>query len=174
MLSGPACFLVPGQAQTTLVSHALHVGSHLHDMQVLEEHLKSFWDLESFDIIGPEHSVLDEFQDSIHFTDGRYEVSLPWKDPHQLLPDNYQFCVRRLQGLLRRLRLDPKLLLEYDSIIKNQLQRGIVEVVNSGKEQAERIHYIIVYDASARSTGLSLNDCLHAGPKFDQRYSIFC
>ena len=185
VLSGPACLLVPGQAQTTLVSHALHVGSHLHDMQVLEEHLKSFWDLESFGIIGPEHSVLDEFQDSIHFTDGRYEVSLPWKDPHQLLPDNYQLCVRRLQGLLRRLRQDPKLLLEYDSIIKNQLQRGIVEVVNLGKEQAERIHYLphhavvrhdkdttkirIVYDASARSTGLSLNDCLHAGPKFDQK-----
>ena len=27
----------------------------------------------------------------------------------------------------------------------------------------------IVYDASAKSAGLSLNECLHAGPKFDQR-----
>ena len=27
----------------------------------------------------------------------------------------------------------------------------------------------IVYDASAKSSRASLNDCLHAGPKFEQR-----
>ena len=73
-------------------------------------------------------------------------------------------------------------LCEYNSIIEDQLQQGIVEVVDSSYDDAEKIHYLphhavvrrnkettkvrVVYDASARP---SLNECLHTGPKFDQK-----
>ena len=33
--------------------------------------------------------MLNSFHDQIRFVDGRYEVSLPWKDPDQVIPDNY-------------------------------------------------------------------------------------
>ena len=81
VLSGSLDLPTEDQAQTTLVTHTLHIACvPLQDVQVLDDRLKSFWDLESFGITGPERSVLDDFQDKIHFTGGRYEVSLPWKD----------------------------------------------------------------------------------------------
>ena len=134
----------------------------------------------------PDRSVLTQFEEKIQFRDGRYEVSLPWKDPHPVLPTNYQLCLKRLHGLFHRLQQNPSLLEEYDTIIQNQVQQRIVQPVeDSEATETENVHYLphhavvrqdkettklrIVYDASAKSTGPSLNDCLHTGPKFDQR-----
>ena len=102
-----------------------------------------------------------------------------------LSPDNYQLSLNRLDGLLRRLQQDNDILREYDSIIKTQIQQGIVEIVEQPEQtDAERVHFLphhavvrrdkdttrlrIVYDASSKVNGPSLNECLHAGPKFGQ------
>ena len=124
----------------------------------------------------------------IKFDGQRYEVNLPWKEYHPPLPDHLDLCRKRLANLLKRLRQTPQLLKEYNSIIRDQLDKGIVEVVSQPMTTAsDRVHYLphhgvvrqdkatsklrIVYDASARTTGPSLNDCLYTGPKFGQ--SIF-
>jgi hypothetical protein len=125
--------------------HSLCVDTFLlQDAQILDAHLKSFWDLESFGISQSERTVLDEFQDEISFTGGRYEVALPWKDPHPPLLDNHQLNLKRLQGLLRRLRHDYKVLLEYDCIIKEQERLRIVEKVELGGEPppGDKIQYL--------------------------------
>ena len=116
---------------------------------------------------------------------GRYEVSLPWRECHDPLPDNYNLSRRRLYGLVRRLKQTPVILREYDAILHEQLDKGIIERVEDSDETPGMIHYLphhavirqdkettkvrLVYDASARSNGPSLNDCLHTGPKFNQK-----
>ena len=61
--------------------------------------LKKFWELESLGIV-EDTTVMEAFTDKITFNDGRYQVSLPWKVAHPILPDNHSLCVKRLQGLL--------------------------------------------------------------------------
>ena len=81
------------------------------------------------------------------------------------------------------LQQDQDIRREYNSVIKTQ---GIVEIVEHPEQtDAERVHYLphhavvrrdkdttklrIVYDASSKVNGPSLTDCLHTGPKFDQK-----
>ena len=182
VLSGPA--VLPGPTVSLTTTHTLHVGGVTN--RELDANLRSFWELESLGIQSPTTDpVSDQFASTVKMKDGRYEVSLPWQAYHDPLPDNYELSRRRLHGLLQRLKREPMILREYDAIIRDQLQRGIIEEVNDSSHLTVKTHYLphhavirqdkkttkvrVVYDASARSTGPSLNDCLHTGPKFNQK-----
>ena len=138
--------------------------------------------LESIGIhLEKENSVYQQFEEEIRFTDGRYEVKLPWKPDHPVLPDNYFLSKKRLQGLLTKLKQNSELFKEYDSIIKTQEEMGIIERVSDEECTVGRTHYLphhavvrqdkattkvrVVYDASAKiHQGVSLNNCLYEGP----------
>ena len=185
VLSGPTASSPPEASSACLMTHTLRVDGQPQDSLMLDERLKSFWELESFGITQEaECSIHEDFTSNIHLVDGRYEVQLPWKKNHPMLPNNYQLAVKRLRSLGRRLKLDPAILHEYDSTIKSQLEHGIVERVEPSEDLGQ-VHYLphhavvrrdkettkvrVVYDASAHSDGPSLNDCLHAGPKLNQK-----
>ena len=185
VLSGPIATPSQTDLSHSLVTHALQFGTQLCETGSLDETLKSFWELESFGIPAVDRSLYNELCDTIEFRKGRYEVSLPWKTPKPDLLNNYELSLKRLKGLLRRLRHNPDILHEYDTVIKTQLQQGIVELVEEpATADISGVHYLphhevirrdksttklrIVYNASAKANGLLLNDCLHPGPKFDQ------
>ena len=153
--------------------------------QILENELKKFWELQSLGIQPNESSVYENFTDTISYKNGRYEVHLPWKSPHQLLPDNYVSSLHHFHPLYNRLKQTPAILEEYDSVIKDQLKKGIIEQVDStwGSEVG-KVHYLphhavmrrdkqtmrlrIVYNALAKSGGVSLNCCLYTGPSMSK------
>ena len=90
VLSGPVHYQAPSSTTVNLTStHLLkcQVSNHP-DPDLLESKLERFWRLESLGIVPNESSVYDDFQQCIRFDGQRYEVNLPWKEPHPMLPDN--------------------------------------------------------------------------------------
>ena len=110
---------------------------------------------------------------------GWYETGLPWKPNHPPLPTNGMGSRRRLENLVKRLKSSERYH-DYDAIIQQQLDEGVIEVAPveaTGtefyiphkavvKNSAESTKLRIVYDALAKEsrTSPSMNDCLNPGP----------
>ena len=123
ILSGP----VSSQATVNLTlfsAHTLKVDTIAEPS--LDDRFKHFWELEALGIPKDEAPVYEKFLQQISFDGERYVVILPWKGYHPPLPDHYDLCRKRLEGLLRRLKQTPQLLKEYDNIICDQLHRESV------------------------------------------------
>ena len=115
----------------------------VHEME-LGAKLRTFWELESIGIKQEENSVLETFKETVIFKNQRYEVGLPWKEAHDPLPENRSLSQRRLQSLLKRLSRKPELLKEYDRVIKDQLDKGMIERVDQSEkvQPCHQMHYL--------------------------------
>ena len=141
----------------------------------------NFWNLEIIDVKENELSNYEKHENLITISsEGRYESKLPFKENQELLNDNYELCKKRLLNLHKKLKQDPELMKKYDSVFKEQKDLGIIEEVSESSALGET-HYIphhpvirddhsttklrIVFDASSKTDGPSLNDCLYKGPQ---------
>ena len=157
----------------------------------LNKQVERFWSLESSGIIPNEgEGVYDSFIEEINFEGGKYSVSLPWKSEVPDLPDNLRQAMGCLASTVRKLKRDPETLQKYDQIIMDQLEQGVIskcestDVGEGGGDMQKGVHYLshhpvikplkestklrIVYNASMKSGGESLNDCLYKGPKLNE------
>ncbi|XP_063535382.1 uncharacterized protein LOC134745317 [Cydia strobilella] len=143
--------------------------------------VKNLWELESIGITDSPNSNRDEeaiktFNETTVVEDNRYVVSWPWNEYPPDLPSNFGLAYGRLVSLLNR--MDKETLVVYEQTLKDQVDKGVIEIVPNNVEVDHPVHFLahhgisapgkalrIVYDASAKvKDNKSLNECLYRGP----------
>ena len=146
--------------------------------ETLNSQITKFWQVESSATLEKETFNSKTFTDQLKFDVKNYVTKLPFKNTDSWIPDNYQLCLKRLESLKRSLDKNHTLLTDYNEIIKNYFENGIIEKVDTlgepgltnlphrpiVKPSRTTTKIRIVYDGSAKTKGLSLNESLHTGP----------
>ena len=187
VLSGPVPVSAHNSCTSNItVAHTLKTGSIIVENQCeVTREIKEFWDRENVGVKSkqPQSETDALMNDKITFDGKRYEVSLPVKESHPVIPDNFNVAKTRLNSQLNRLKSKPELFAQYNAVIKEQLNSGIIERIDEEDDDTNlgSKHYIphtgvvkqerkttklrVVYDASSKAAGeVSLNECLHSGP----------
>ena len=73
------------------------------------------------------HLILKHLQTNRSCTERNYVTKLLFKNTDDLISDNYQLWLERLESLKRSLDKVHTLLTDYNEIIKNYLEKGIIE-----------------------------------------------
>ena len=130
-----------------------------------------------------EVSAIKAFESSVQFKGERHEVEMPWKPNAPELPNNYEMAVRRLISTEKRLLKDPRLAEQYSEVISKYIQKGYISKVTPSKTEEKAWyppHFAIVrpvktttktsvvFGASTKFNGLSLNDVICQGPKLQR------
>ena len=115
--------------------------------------------------------------------EGRYQVAISWKKNTTLPQNNYEMALRRLEGTEHRLLKSPEIARTYIDCIEQYTLKGYIrKVPKEGRPTARwflpHIPIVrpdrtttktrIVFDASARYQGVSLNDVICQGPKLQR------
>ncbi|XP_065355901.1 uncharacterized protein LOC135950281 [Calliphora vicina] len=153
----------------------------------LDKQLEKFWELEEppqVSRLTPEDKYCEEFykKTTIRNSDGRYEVSLPFKPQFmvdkQLGPSREKASRQFLRNEISLLK-NPELKSVYDNVLSEYEELGhMIQVDETDvstsyylphhavfKPESSSTKVRVVFNASSRtSSGLSLNDMLYTGP----------
>ena len=77
--------------------------------QFMDQNVSEFLELEALDVTEID-SVHENFVKDIRFENGHHVAKLPWRQHHDILPDNFELSSGRLISTLKKLKKDPPLL----------------------------------------------------------------
>lgn len=169
------------------------IKEHFEPLEALNMTLRQFWEIEEINsdanklLIRPEEKIaMEKVKGSLKYNmkNQQYEVAIPWKDNLDEIPDNYKMAVQRLENTEKRLLKNPQLAKSYSDIIDQYLQKGYIKKAMTTHNSNEKKWYLphfavlrpdkmttkvrIVFDASAKCDGISLNDMIYPGPKLQR------
>ena len=76
-----------------------------------------------------ESLILEKAEKSITFSEGQYQIAIPWKEDKSQLLDNYKMALNRLQNLERHLLKSPEMTVAYSEVITKYLEKGYIRKV---------------------------------------------
>lgn len=155
----------------------------------INDSLKRFWEIETLGIQQSKPEVMtteekmafEKVSQSLVHDRERYQVTVPWKSECPTLLNNFEMACSLLKNTEKRLLRQPLVGEDYKQIIASYLEKGYVRKVNENDKEPQDVWYLshfpvcnservttktrIVFDASAKFQGTSLNDQLLPGPK---------
>ena len=190
---GWTCIGTPGSNEQPKLQTRFSSTFFVHDQTELEKmnmNLKKFWEIEDTPsskeqpiIRVEEKSALNKLATSLCYDDKMYRLGIPWREDKTKLPGNYKMALQRLENTEKKLQRSPYLATTYQQVIESYIEKGYVRKVPE-HEQSNSKWFLphfpvirpdkdttkirIVFDASAKCHGASLNDAIHQGPKLQQ------
>ncbi|XP_050495535.1 uncharacterized protein LOC126876672 [Bombus huntii] len=182
-------WVIGGSPASQPPAHAFHAST-----TALQADLARFWEIDegppTAHISEAERQCEEHFRNHVQRThEGRYMVALPFNETTPSLGSSRAMAMKRLISLCRRFQRDKRFEADYHAVIQEYLALGHMTKVTTDhctddgyflphhgviKESSQTTKLRVVFDGSApTTTGVSLNDVLHTGPKLqDDLYFI--
>ena len=160
------------------------------EIEKINATLKQFWEIEN--VTSPDEMpmvrtedqlAMKKVENSLTYDNQMYRVGIPWVKNKPVLPDNYEMALSRLENTEKRLKKSPDVAHAYSQCINQYITKGYVKRIQENdlssskwylphfpvlRPDKETTKTRIVFDASAKYDGRSLNDVIYQGPKLQQ------